>query len=523
MSERPASAPAAAVFDLDGVVTFTAEVHFAAWKSLFDTWLQHRAARFSEPFHPFEADDYRRWVDGRPRLEGVRAFLASRGLTLPEGRADDPPDRDTLWGLGHRKNALFQQQVHAGGVGVDEHAVRLIRELRAAGLRIGMASSSRNADLVLGRAGLLDLFDARTDGVRSAQAGLRGKPAPDIYLDCLAQLGDLTPAQSLLVEDAGVGVAAGRMGGFGLVIGIDRGGSRLLLHEQGADWVVDRFTHLGADDILRAWDARPLRRPHALGSWRGLSARLDGRRPALFLDYDGTLTPIVDRPDLARLSDAMRRSLEACARVFPTVIVSGRGRDDVAALVGLDRLIYAGSHGFDVAGPSDSGIRLEVDPALVPLMDEVAREARHRTDGIPGILVEDKRFSVAVHYRLVSADRVADVEAIVDALVARDSRLRKTPGKMVFEVRPAREWNKGTAVLWLLEALGLDTPDVLPIFIGDDTTDEDAFRALATRGLGIVVMDIPRPTTAHYAIQDVTEVGLLLDRLASLRGPASMM
>lgn len=512
------AAPAAVVFDLDGVVTFTAQVHFASWKALFDPWLRDRSPGSAAPVRAFEAEDYQRFVDGRPRTDGAREFLASRGITVPLGDPSDPPDRETLWGLGHRKNAHFQRLLQEQGVDVDAEAVRLIRELRAAGIRVGMASSSRNAEAVLQRAGLLSLFEARTDGVLSERAGLRGKPFPDIYHHCLRQLGGIDPSHAIVVEDAAAGVEAGRAGGFGLVVGVDRGGNGMRLREAGADWIVRSFEGLSEQDVSSRFAARVHRRPNVLAAWPEVRRPLDRRPLALFLDYDGTLTPIVDRPERARLSDAMRAAVSACADAWPTVIVSGRGREDVAALVGLENLTYAGSHGFDVAGPAGSNLRLEVDRGIVPLMDETAAEARARTRDIPGVLVEHKRFSVAVHYRLTQPDQVAAVSAVVDDLASRDGRLRKTHGKMVFELRPARDWDKGRAVLWLLDALGLDTPDVVPIFIGDDTTDEDAFRAIAGRGIGIVVMDIPRPTAAHYAVQDVEEVRALLERLAEPHG-----
>lgn len=231
-----------AVFDLDGVVTRTARVHFAAWKQLFDELL----ARIAPPLgpsrtadhRPFEERDYRVHVDGRPRLDGVMGFLASRGISLPLGRADDSPDALTIRGLGNRKNALFLERIEAMGVDVDPAAVELLHSLRAAGVRIGMASSSRNASMLLRRAQIEGLFDARVDGAVSAELGLRGKPHPDAILECLRLLDCSTPERAVLFEDATAGVAAGRAGGLGLVVGVDRGDNGVGLKEAGADWVV---------------------------------------------------------------------------------------------------------------------------------------------------------------------------------------------------------------------------------------------------------------------------------------------
>jgi trehalose-phosphatase len=213
----------------------------------------------------------------------------------------------------------------------------------------------------------------------------------------------------------------------------------------------------------------------------------------------------------------MRATLRRVAAAWPTTVVSGRGREDVQTLVRVDELHYAGSHGFDIAGAGADGLRFEVDPSIVPAMSAAAAELESSTAGISGILVENKKFSVAVHYRLVEEKRVPDVERAVDAAITARPQLRKQQGKKIFEVRPALDWDKGRAVLWLLESLGLDRDDVLPIYIGDDTTDEDAFRALEGRGIGILVTDIPRPTAASHSLQDVAEVRVLLDRIASVR------
>ena len=509
--------PEAAIFDLDGVVTFTARIHAEAWKRLFDEFLRSRAEAAGEPFRPFTDTDYRAHVDGRPRSDGVRTFLASRGITLPEGAPSDPPDAETVVGLGRRKDLIFRDLLAERGVEVDTDAVRLIRELRERGVRVGVASSSKNTALILEKAGLADLFDARVDGIVSEELGLRGKPAPDIFLVCLQRLGVCDAQRAVVVEDAIAGVEAGRAGGFGLVLGVDRGGHGIALREHGADWVVRDLRELSADRI-EAWFAhRGDARPNAIAHWAEIAAELHGRRPALFLDYDGTLTPIVEHPDLATLGDDMRDTLRRVAAAWPTTVISGRDRENVMRFVGLEDINYAGSHGFDISGPAAGGVRLEVAREAAPVITAVADELRRRTAGIPGVLVEHKKYAVSVHYRMVDEARVPDIERIVDDVLAQRPELRKGTGKKVFELRPAIEWDKGRAVLWLLETLDLDRPDVVPLYIGDDATDEDAFRALAKRGIGILVAEIPRPTAARYGLQDVREVRELLERLAALR------
>ncbi|MBX6362853.1 MAG: beta-phosphoglucomutase family hydrolase [Gemmatimonadetes bacterium] len=239
----------AAIFDLDGVVTFTARVHAAAWKEVFDDYLRSREREHAEPFRPFTEADDRAYVDGRPREEGIRTFLASRGITLPEGDPRDPPDAETVAGFAKRKDARFHARLAEMGVDVDAGAVRLIRELRAHGVRVGMASSSKNAALVLAKAGLDDLFDARVDGTVSERLHLRGKPSPDIFLECLRRLGKSDPSRAMVVEDAEAGVEAGRAGGFGLVLGVDRGGRAAALREHGADRVVRDFRDVSVERL----------------------------------------------------------------------------------------------------------------------------------------------------------------------------------------------------------------------------------------------------------------------------------
>ena len=239
----------AMIFDLDGVITFTARVHALAWKQLFDQFLRSRAAAFGEPFHEFTLDDYLSYVDGKPRYDGVLSFLSARAITLPYGSPSDPPTAETICGLGNRKDEMFIEKVRELGVEVDHDAVRFVRDLRNRGVSVGLASSSRNAVPILERAGIRNLFSSIVDGVVSDRLHLKGKPEPDIFLQCLAQLtahGD--PAQAGIVEDAIAGVQAGHRGGFGLVLGVDRRNSGDLARH-GANWVIHDFHNISVDDV----------------------------------------------------------------------------------------------------------------------------------------------------------------------------------------------------------------------------------------------------------------------------------
>jgi beta-phosphoglucomutase family hydrolase len=226
------------LFDMDGVLTKTATVHAAAWKQMFDEFLSARAADTGTPFVPFDAhDDYDSYVDGKARADGVRAFLASRGITLPEGDDDDSPDAQTVHGLGNRKNALVLERFARDGVEVYEGSVAYVKAVRDAGLRRAVVSASANTAQVLDAAGIADLFEARIDGVFAAERGLAGKPAPDMFLAGAEALG-LTPHEAAVFEDALAGVEAGRAGGFVCVVGVDRVGQAAELREHGATIVV---------------------------------------------------------------------------------------------------------------------------------------------------------------------------------------------------------------------------------------------------------------------------------------------
>ncbi|MGH9265489.1 MAG: HAD family hydrolase [Acidimicrobiales bacterium] len=241
----------AVIFDMDGVVTATATVHAAAWKRLFDAFLRQRAEETGEQFVPFdEHADYQRYVDGKSRYDGVRSFLESRGIDLPDGSPDDPPGTDSVCAMGNDKDTYFMEDVHRHGVRAYESTVRIVRDLRAAGVKTALVSASRNAVDVLDRAGLLELFDERVDGILAAELHLEGKPDPATFLEAARRLG-VEPSRAAVVEDALAGVAAGRAGRFGLVVGVARAGQTEALRNAGADVVVGDLAELEADRRTR--------------------------------------------------------------------------------------------------------------------------------------------------------------------------------------------------------------------------------------------------------------------------------
>jgi trehalose 6-phosphate phosphatase len=261
--------------------------------------------------------------------------------------------------------------------------------------------------------------------------------------------------------------------------------------------------------------------PHALNDHEELERRLGGRTPAVFLDYDGTLTPIVDRPEDARISQSMREAVRELAQRCTVCVVSGRDRPVVQELMGVDDLVVAGSHGFDIWSPEGGEIEHDAAAGSEELLERVTAQLHEELDPIEGALVEPKKASVAVHYRLVSDAERPTVEAVVERLLSEHSEeLKVTPGKMVYELQPKLDWDKGKAVLYLLEALDLEGDEIMPIYVGDDITDEHAFEALSGRGIGVFVgrADDPelagRDSAADFVLDSTEEVEQFLKQLA---------
>jgi beta-phosphoglucomutase family hydrolase len=240
----------AVIFDMDGVITKTALTHAHAWKKMFDEYLKKREAEHGKPFVEFtHAGDYLPYVDGKPRYKGVQSFLESRGINIPFGDPADSPGTETVCGLGNQKNIAFNEVLENEGVEVYPSTIALLNELKTAGIKLGVASSSKNCKPVLERVDLLDVFDARVDGVVSAELGLHGKPEPDIFTTACDIVG-VKYEKAIVVEDAVSGVQAGKKGKFGLTLGIARENNRKELEENGADYVVEDLEEIGGMEGL---------------------------------------------------------------------------------------------------------------------------------------------------------------------------------------------------------------------------------------------------------------------------------
>lgn len=338
--------------------------------------------------------------------------------------------------------------------------------------------------------------------------------------------------RSVVVETRPEGIAAARDGGFSLVIGVGSSERAGELLERGADAVVDDL----ADIEVRTGDRRMSEIPNALESFGTVADVIDDHRPAVCLDYDGTLSAIVADPDAARLVDGAEQTLARLAERCPVAILSGRDLDDIRARVALPGLWYAGSHGFETVAPDGTYRQNDDAAAAVPVLQRAAAELREKLADVKGSRVEHKRFAVAVHYRDVAASDIGDVVASTYR-VGRREHLRVTNGRKVVELRPDVDWNKGTTLAWILGQItgaggpatskagaagpatskaGAEGP-VMPIFIGDDLTDEDAFDAVKADGIGILVRhteDGDRPSAARFTLEDPGQVCRFLDRVA---------
>lgn len=503
--------PEAVVLDMDGVITQTAKVHKSAWKKMFNQFLEEQ----SEDYAPMNDNDYVQYIDGKPRYDGVQGFLESRNIDLPYGNPEDAPGEKTVCGLGNRKNKYFVELVKENGVETYEDAIEKIKLWRSKGLKTSVVTSSKNCKLVLDAVGITALFDIRVDGNTADERNLKGKPNPDIFLEATRELGT-SPESSILFEDAIVGVQSGSNGNFALVVGVNRGDNRKLLSENGADIVIDNFNELDifGDEEIQYYFDRPA--PLLLTEDEKISQIIKDGKPVLFLDYDGTLTPIVKRPEDAVISEEMQEALRHCAEKFTVAAVSGRDMDDLKNMVGVDSLIYAGSHGFRISGPNGLYRKHEKTAEILPQLDKLEEQLQKEFAEIDeGIQIDRKRYAIGVHYRNAKEESVPAITKKVDEIVRHNPDFKKGEGKKILEIKPNVDWHKGKAVLWLLEKLGLDdNSKYVPIYIGDDITDEDAFESLRDFGVGILVGSHGQNTAAKYGLKNVYQVRQFLHQLA---------
>jgi len=477
---------------------------------MFDQYNDRRKENKEETFEPFSIEkDYPEYIDGMPRYDGVNNFLASRNIDLPWGTPEDEAGKETVCGLGNLKNEIFLQKLDQQGAKVIEPNVRILKRWIEAGLKTAIVSSSKNCKRILKSADLEELFDVRIDGVTSIERDLDGKPAPDIFLEAVDELG-FRPDEALVVEDSLAGVEAGVKGEFGYVIGIGHGNRVSKMKDLGADYVVPVLEDLELKVKTAVQDYGSL--PDALEKFDEIQKKWKNKEVILFLDYDGTLTPIVEEFDKAYLSDGMREVIKSVSQVCQTALISGRGMDDVKDRVKLENVYYAGSHGFEISGPGDFYYEIEKARRLLPDLDKIEKELKENLGSIHGVKFERKKFALAVHYRQAAPEQEESVKRIVDQVIRNYEHLDQGRGKKVIEIKTNVYWNKGKAIQHLLDVIHQEKKLYFTLYIGDDITDEDAFIQMR-EGAGILVGSHGEKTHATYHLTDVDAVRTFLTKL----------
>ncbi len=510
MSDKLQAKYKAAIFDMDGVLTQTAQIHAKAWKEMFDEYLKGKQG---DNFEPLDINrDYEKYIDGVLRQEGVRNFLQSRNINIPEGQPDDDPKKETLHGLGNRKNEMFLKVIDKEGVEVYQDALELLQVWQKRNVKLAVISSSRNCKHILEKAGIARFFEVRVDGVVSREQDLESKPAPDIFLKAAERL-QSHPDETIVIEDAQLGVQAGKRGEFGLVVGVARHGENEALITGGADIVVKQLTELKDKIKDDQMNNRPEELPHALAQIDNILENTGGKQICLFLDYDGTLTPIVSNPDEALLSDKAREVIRKLSEQISVAIISGRDRKDVRSKAGIKNIIYAGSHGFDISGPDGLDMEHESGEKIIPVLDSAEKHLKEKLRPVGGVQVERKKYAIAVHFRNAKDNALPEIKEAVSEVLNSNKELKKGSGKKIIELKPDINWHKGKALIWLMEKLQLNRDKYIPVFIGDDETDEDALEVIKDDGIGIITGSHDQTTAAHYRLDDTDQVIEFLEKL----------
>lgn len=448
----------AVIVGLDNVVDKATRVHAAAWTKFLDDYLTRRPQRTGEDHCPLTHDDYRRFLADKP--DGVADFLAARGIRLPPGSPTDLTD-DTVYGLQNLERQTFLQLLNTG-VPEGKSIASFARRLQVAGVGVAAHTSHRNYGHTLDATGLAEVFAVFVDGAVTAELGLPAEPDPAGLIETAKRLG-ANPGRCVVIDSCQTGLRAGRNGGFALVIAVDAHGDADNLLSSGADAVVADLAAV----TVGSGDAAISTIPDALQVYSQLKRLLTGRRPAVFLDFDGTLSDIVERPEAATLVDGAAEALRVLAAQCPVAVISGRDLADVRNRIKVDGLWLAGSHGFELVAPDGSHHQNAAATAAIDGLAEAAAQLADALREIAGAVVEHKRFAVAVHYRNVADDSVDNLIAAVRRL-GHAAGLRVTTGRKVVELRPDIAWDKGKALDWIGERLGPAEvgPDLrLPIYI----------------------------------------------------------
>lgn len=496
----------AVIFDLYGVLKDAASIQRQSWASLFNDQLARRPAYRGENHSLFTDDDYDRLLRGKPGPDGVADFLASRGITLPRGAPSDTGE-NTICGLVNRQRRLYAELLDRD-VPLLAAMVTLTRKLREAGVAAVAQAPSLDGQPLSGAGtvgdGLLDVFVERAAGGLDATPGLVVLPDATHVREAASAVG-VRPHRAVVVGDNPVGLAAGREAGFALVVGVDGAGER-----SGAE--ADVMVADLSDIAVRTGDKRISEIPNALESYGQLAGIAIGRESVLFLNYDVVLPQTVSDPGAIAHMAKAAQALGNLAALSPVVVISGRDVADIRERVGIPEVWYAGNHGFELLEPDGSHHEHDGAAAAVPVLADAADELRDILADIPGLQLVHKRFAVAVHYPAAAAEHIDDIVATTQR-IGKLRKLRVSTGHTLVELRPDIAWDEGTRLAWIRSHV--DKPrSLIPIYIGGDLADEDAFDAVALGGVGIAVRhgsDGDRRTAARFVLNGPDEVGEVLE------------
>jgi len=497
----------AVIFDLDDVLADAASLQRRAWASLFDDYLVRRPGHEGEDHSPFTDDDYRQLVNGKPHPDGVATFLASRGITLPRGAPWNIGD-DTIYGLANRQRqtytALLGRIVPPFGA-----MVALMRKLLGIDIAaVAVHPSGPVRQQLSTVTGVGSLLDADIGGTAAERLSIAGNPCPIVdpeathILDAARRLG-VHPHRTVVIGNTEAALSAGLDAGFALVIGVDGTERADGPSRRSADVFVAEL----ADIAVRTGDKRISEIPNALASYGQLAGIAIARESLVFLNYEIALSRIVSDPGAVAPVDGAAQALARLADAFPVVVISCDDLADIRGRVSVPGIWYAGSHGFELAGPDGRHHEHEVGAAAVPVLASAAAELRATHEQIPGLRVVHTRFHIAVHYREVAPEHIDEIVATTHRL-GRRNNLRVTSGHMLVELRPDVDRETGTLLAWIRSHVD-ESKSLVPIYIGGDLPDESAFEEVQLGGIGIAVrqeQDGDRRTAARFALDGPDQV-----------------
>ncbi|WP_347251382.1 trehalose-phosphatase [Legionella sp.] len=500
------------IFDMDGVVTQTTDLHFKSWKIILDHFLR----QINETNINFSHRDYLFYFDGVSRENGVKNFFNAYKIDEYKIRNYYNNLADCINSICMKKNNLLLSIIAEDKVQVFPDCIEFIKYISDLNYKSAIISSSKNCRKVLERAGIMDLFPVCVDGKTAEEKNIPGKPNPAIFLEAANQL-NLLPDECMVVEDALAGVSAAKEGRFGLVVALDRENKLFTEFSQyNPDYILTDLSKKQVNLYEVFLEGKPTTIT-ALYSLPIISSALTQQREVvIFLDYDGTLTPIVDRPQDAHLSPEMKKSLIELCKNYLTLVISGRQLENLKEKIGIADLYYAGNHGYEFDGPQYLGFPFEMGQEYLEDIQSFFEKTDAILKDIRGCIIENKKFTLSVHYRLVNENQHQFISSSIDLLLQDHPKLSRHEGKKVIEIRPKISWNKGIASLNFLKWIKKDNANVIPIYIGDDVTDEDAFQLFNLNGITVKV-GANTNTHARYFLESPNQVKFFLDQLNELK------